>query len=38
MTCNLCYGRGFLYQYYQEEYNIEVCDCMRSKEIKNEIN
>lgn len=36
MTCNLCYGRGFLYYYHGEEYQIEVCECQQ--EAKNETN
>ena len=38
MTCNICSGKGFIYHSYKEEYDIEVCECQRSKEITNEIN
>jgi len=38
MPCNICYGKGFIYHSYKEEYDIEVCQCQQSKEVTNEIN
>lgn len=38
MTCNLCYGRGYIYHSYKEEYDIEVCECMQNKDLKSETN
>jgi hypothetical protein len=38
MTCNLCYGRGYIYHSYKEEYDVEVCSCQQTKETNNEIN
>jgi hypothetical protein len=35
MICNLCYGRGYIYHHDQEEYDVEVCPCMRG-DLKNE--
>ena len=36
--CSICYDKGFVYMQYKEEYEIEVCQCQATKEIKNEIN
>ena len=38
MTCNLCYGKGYIYHSHKEEYDVEVCPCQQTKEIKNETN
>jgi hypothetical protein len=36
MTCNLCYGRGYIYHSDKEEYDVEVCQCQVTE--KNETN
>jgi hypothetical protein len=38
MTCNLCYGKGYIYHSHQEEYDVEVCICQQTKETSNETN
>lgn len=38
MTCNLCYGKGYIYHAHQEEYDIEVCTCQQAKETEDETN
>ena len=38
MTCNLCYGKGYIYHAHQEEYDVEVCPCQQTKETKHETN
>ena len=38
MTCNVCYGKGYIYHSHKEEYDVEVCSCQQIKEIKHETN